>query len=349
MLRKKDFTEWNAFVENHNEIIRLCHGDFSGRTFSGAKFNKNNEELFDFQYANFSKATLEGLDFSFAHMSEANFEGAKIFGCSFEETKLRKSNFKNAKITFSRFTCTDFYESNLHNVEFIESNFYETNFHRANLEDSHFLGGGSNPLLMKKIRLNLCGTIFTGAKFNNGTYFGDFDVSIETDFRTIYFESANYSPGLRQTLRYCNRRHNWNEWYEDQNKVTIFFIKKFWEYSDYGQSVKCLILSFCKITLFFATIYLFFPTLIHNLEFYKPIQALYFSVVTMTTLGYGDMYPVKGNWIAQCLVMIQVIYGYVLLGSLITVLSNLFTSDGPARGLIKHPKKPDFRMTIKSK
>lgn len=346
--KNEDFTEWNNFIENYEGIIRLRYGKFSGLKFSGAKFYKSNDTLFDFYGADFSHSTLEGLNFNSACMLEANFEGAKIFACSFQDTELRNSNFRNAQISFGDFSCTDFIDSNLQNAEFIESNFFETNFSRANLEDTHFLGGGYNPIEGKKIRLNLCGTIFIGTKFNSGTYFGNYDVSIETDFRTIYFESANFSSGLRQTLRYCNRRHNWENWYADRNPLVVFFVKRFWAYSDYGQSVTSLIKSFCKVVLFFAILYFLFPSLIHGLEPLQPLRAVYFSIVTMTTLGYGDMYPSAKSWIAQCLVMLQVIYGYVLLGSLITVLSNLFTSDGPAQGLIKHPRKPNtMTATIK--
>jgi hypothetical protein len=47
---------------------------------------------------------------------------------------------------------------------------------------------------------------------------------------------------------------------------------------------------------------------------------LYFSVVTFTTLGYGDVLPVSGA--AHAVVMVQVVCGYVMLGGLMSIFSN---------------------------
>ena len=59
-------------------------------------------------------------------------------------------------------------------------------------------------------------------------------------------------------------------------------------------------------------------------------RALYFSVVTMTTLGFGDIAANPDSWAGQTLLMLQVILGYVLLGALVTRFAVLFTAGGPA-------------------
>ena len=59
-------------------------------------------------------------------------------------------------------------------------------------------------------------------------------------------------------------------------------------------------------------------------------HALYFSVVTMTTLGFGDIAANPDSWDGQALLMFQVILGYVLLGALVTRFAVLFTAGGPA-------------------
>jgi len=45
-------------------------------------------------------------------------------------------------------------------------------------------------------------------------------------------------------------------------------------------------------------------------------HALYFSVVTMTTLGFGDIHANPDSWVGQTLLMIQVLLGYILLAAL---------------------------------
>ncbi len=46
----------------------------------------------------------------------------------------------------------------------------------------------------------------------------------------------------------------------------------------------------------------------------------YFSVVTLTTLGYGDVLPVSA--VGQLLVVLEVCLGYLMLGGLISILAN---------------------------
>jgi len=72
------------------------------------------------------------------------------------------------------------------------------------------------------------------------------------------------------------------------------------------------------INLIFAVIfyvnYLSFEGLNQNF-----FSAFYYSVVTFTTLGYGDIFP-KGGW-AQLLVIVEVVLGYVTLGVFVYLLS----------------------------
>ena len=50
------------------------------------------------------------------------------------------------------------------------------------------------------------------------------------------------------------------------------------------------------------------------------LSPLYFSIVTFTTLGYGDVLPTS-LW-GQLLVITEVILGYVGLGGLLSILAN---------------------------
>ena len=68
------------------------------------------------------------------------------------------------------------------------------------------------------------------------------------------------------------------------------------------------------------------PTL-SRLTFFR---ALYFSIVTTTTLGFGDIYAQPGSIWGHILLSFQVILGYVILGALVTCLGILYNSDGPA-------------------
>ena len=53
-------------------------------------------------------------------------------------------------------------------------------------------------------------------------------------------------------------------------------------------------------------------------------DCIYFSVVTFTTLGFGDI--VSDNTAARFLVTLEVIFGYVMLGGLISIFANKLAS-----------------------
>lgn len=147
------------------------------------------------------------------------------------------------------------------------------------------------------------------------------------------------------TLQCINRQHNWNDWYEDRNILTKSFAKFFWWHTSYGYSISQLLKSFVLIIFLFSMIYYINPGLIINLKHYSIIQSVYFSFITMTTLGYGDMYPSHDSTIAQIIVIVQVCYGYILLGSLISLLSNLLSSDSPPQKVTKKTNQNLTKIT----
>lgn len=55
-----------------------------------------------------------------------------------------------------------------------------------------------------------------------------------------------------------------------------------------------------------------------------PLRSFYFSVVTMTTLGFGDLTAKPNSIPGHALLMVQVAIGYVLLGALITRFAIMF-------------------------
>ncbi|WAG08206.1 pentapeptide repeat-containing protein [Aeromonas jandaei] len=341
---EENFTAWNSYVENCEQPIKLRGANLEGITLENAKFINKNGEGADFNGAILDKSKLTGVNMSHCNFSEASLKNITAFSCSFTESSFISSNLDSSEFYLCYFVNTQIQRSTLKNVCYYDSNFYECNFSSSDLSGAKFYGGGRNPLAKKKLRFNLCGTIFSNCKFTYETYFQVAYVSRETDFRTIDFENARFSPGLKQEIQYCNRRHYWIDWYRDENLITTSLVKLFWNISDYGRSPKRVMVNFFMIAIFFAFIYYSFPILTSSQNSLSFIRSIYYSVVTMTTLGFGDIYANPDCWIGQVLTILQVLLGYVLLGALITVLSNLFISDGPPNGLIRHPKKRPVEM-----
>ena len=91
--------------------------------------------------------------------------------------------------------------------------------------------------------------------------------------------------------------------------------------SDCGRSLSLWLISSMIVLRIFTVIYSFFL----NDWFNQPLNLfdiIYFNVVTLTTLGFGDITPKVGKPIAQLPVMIEVVIGYIMFGGLVSILAN---------------------------
>ena len=147
------------------------------------------------------------------------------------------------------------------------------------------------------------------------------------------------------------------EWYKAHG-VLRWPVRWFWWVSDYGSSTGRIVGTFFTLALVFAAVYYAsgfidyyflgtkdYPGVVSNLFVLEgkqevvscwlvPFRAAYFSIVTMTTLGFADMnasaYSFLRGLFGHMLLAVQVILGYVLLGALVTRFAVLFTAGGPA-------------------
>ncbi len=133
----------------------------------------------------------------------------------------------------------------------------------------------------------------------------------------------------------------------DQQFVRAFkekhpFWARIWRWSsDYGRSLALWALWSLLIALSFSLMYMPAPTWFpeglqevmpqfHQVTGEKVDEPLtfwksfYFSIVTFTTLGFGDV--VADNTSARILVTLEVIFGYIMLGGLISIFANKLAS-----------------------
>jgi hypothetical protein len=158
-----------------------------------------------------------------------------------------------------------------------------------------------------------------------------------TNVRGVPLDGVKIDAGTKQLLEYNTRRSNWEEWYRAGGVWSRFLrqsvVRLFWATSDYGRSTTNLLSSFCVTALAFSLLYVVVPgvlTIACQAVGVNLAQSLYFSIVTMTTLGFGDIHANVTSPVAMAVVATQVITGYWLLGALITRLNILFTTGGPA-------------------
>ena len=170
-------------------------------------------------------------------------------------------------------------------------------------------------------------------------------VLVGTDFRgtKLYcadFTSARASKALFDDSMQCRgclvdggfsdspllKRHIQDRAYIESYTSSHPFRSWLWKTScDFGRSYLRLAIVFLIVAVVFASIYWACPGMLNwkesgKVEMCRPVEALYYSVVTLTTLGFGDI-TARTN-VGASVVMFQVITGYVLLGLLISVLAD---------------------------
>jgi hypothetical protein len=301
---KRDMTEWNEWREGHEEEEELL---------KGAELRNAN-----LQGASLGFANLEG-----AWLDHANLEGADLKFSILQGAVLAYANLEGAKLEFSNLQGALLAYANLEGVELTDVCMIKANFKYA--------------------------------KVNGETLIDEnCEVNHETDFTGVGLASARIDPGLRARLEGNIRKKRWKTWCRTHFWGLGWMAMLFWLLSDYGRSTKRLIFGFIAAAVVFAELFFFCcyydinycgirtnPGVVSNLfvgdmQHVPPgppgpvfLRALYFSVVTMTTLGFGDMHANPASPWGHVVLIIQVLIGYVLLAALVTRLAVLFTGSGP--------------------
>ncbi len=307
-----------------------CNESLSSVFLNGVSFAFSNLDRGKFMYTRISNISFTDTD-----MMKANFHGSKLNGATFFKTKLKRASFYGTTLI-----TTEFNLAKLHHAKFEHAQIINSNIYRCWLESANF----SFSVFDSK-------TIIQRCSFNAKTFFA-----------TDALNSARIEPMLREGLKNSNRRIHWQNWINEkkeeggQSRVVAWSVWGFWQASDYGSSTKRIIKTFFWLALGFGFLYWLFAMIpgsqsiieelhhIDNADTIRPpltfgrahtfFRSLYFSIVTMTTLGFGDMHAAKtGGWpsyLGYLLLSVQVIIGYVLLAALVTRIGILFTSEAPA-------------------
>ena len=344
----------NFFLE---EAI-LVNADLRGAIFIGTNLKRAHLDNADLEeaYMNsspcFDNASLHGANLKNAFLGPATFRNADLFGANLENTEigahgdfteavLKRANLKNSKCSAVNFHKANFWETKLEGANLYKCDIRSVNFQRAitdsttvfyqcNIDfDTDFRcvpldGVGIDSTTKRILKYNI------RRKNWNDWYWRTTYDSEKKIFKKYDSKKQTYTRMLEKLLR----------------QIGIFPVRVFWGLSDYGESTLRIIIVFLASIIIFALFYSHAfskrdPGYIKNLyDFGKVssngpsrkaiiVRSIYFSVVTMTTLGLGDMHAKPSNAKGQIFVSLQVIWGYFLLGAIITRLGILFTSGGP--------------------
>ncbi len=287
--------------------------DLSGYDFSYAQMNRVTLSRANLSYCNFTEAGLEmgvldecefiGADLKKARMNECSAKNCGFGGADLSHASLINADLNNAVLSRSQLVAADLRAANLSAARLSEANLSHAVFTRAILCDAdlkhsnvaHTRFGLAD---MRRCRLlgikNFKTSEWVGADIRDMDLRGAYLVR-------RYISDENYLFEFQSQSRF----HKWVYWI-------------WWLTSDCGRSISRWFVWLLGATVLFAGLYSqvaidYGP----NETWFSPI---YFSFVTLTTLGYGDALPTSVP--GQIVVSLQAITGYMGLGGLLSILGN---------------------------
>ncbi len=313
---KKDTSEWNQWRKAHeDEEIWLSGADLDDAHLEGAELFRAHLEGADLEDAH-----LEGAELGFAHL-----QGAVLWDAHLEGAVLWYAHLEEAVLSFAHLEGAELWVAHLEGARLV----------RAHLEGAKLFGA------------DLEGAMVEMAVVDGNTVIWACAIDKDTDFIGVGLDSARVEPGLKQLLEYNIRRKRWLQRYKEgalwRRVLKRIFVQPFWLTSDYGRSTGRIVGVFFGLALAFAGVYCAKKdclSLATGGELNGFLHALYFSVVTMTTLGFGDIHANPDSSFGQVLLMLQVLLGYVLLAALVTRFAVLFTGGGPAGSFARKKDGP---------
>ncbi len=293
--------------------------------------------------ADLSDLDLTGSDLSHADLSRADLTGASLLGA-----RLRGACLFEAKLTRAELSGADLTDANLQNVSaervglgrarldgasLVQANLREgtladaslrgADLKLARLDDCRARGADLTGADLSQSSLrgcDLCGARVRRATLNGADLRGasvagiaeyEHALWLQADVREVDFNHAHL----------CRRfvlDQNYIAEFRDRSTVSRAVYYLWWLTSDCGRSLVRWGLLTAVIALAFAGAYTQVDVDYGAHE--TALSPLYYSVVTLTTLGYGDVLP--ASQAAQAVCMLEVFLGYVMLGGLLSIFSN---------------------------
>jgi hypothetical protein len=226
--------------------------------------------------------------------------GAYLESINFSNTDLTSAHLEGCDASLSNFLG-----ATLHGVHFNKACLHRANFERAFCRFSEF------------INADLKGANFSDADVK-GIIFNK--SSLQKNFQSIRVSTCYGS----QRFKTFAQDQDFIEEFRDSGRWGAFLFWVWWLLANCGRSFWPWACWSAAMALVFAAVFFFGlgPGHFHiNSELPASFSTMiYYSVVTFTTLGFGDLTP--ATTAAAWCVVAEVILGYIMLGGLISILAN---------------------------
>lgn len=276
----------------------------------------------DFTGADLRDAQLSGADLRGCSLRSADLTGAKLVGAQLEGADLTDCTAENAVFGEADLTRATLFGANLMNASLSGAVLREADLRAANLDHARLIDADLTKATLSEATItnaDLSGATVSGAHFK-GTDFRysslrqlvDFD---HADWIGVSMLDIDFSGAYLLRREIMDQNYLFEFRTRDRKHAALYAIWK--ATSDCGRSLARWGAMTVMVALTFAVLYTVVEIDYGTNE--TTLSPLYFSVVTITTLGYGDALP--KSMTAQVLVMLQVAIGYMMLGGVLSIFA----------------------------
>ncbi|TKX42465.1 hypothetical protein EXE41_17100 [Halorubrum sp. SD690R] len=331
----------------------LRKADLSGAVLIGANMSKANlsptpyGETADLSAANLADTNLSEAFLKKVNLSGANLDYADLPGADLRGADLREVDFRRADLSEAILSGANLSEANLEQATLIEVNLFDSCLTKVTPYGAR----------IEAVQINN-GTIFNSetSEYKSWKHSLPFfscpprcgyDPQVEqpkdfadTDRETLLTKAAdtyrkfgelarqNTQPS-RQSLMFVLRQDMQRIRHRERGEYTEWFTNSLFRVIfKYGESFARVLLTAAVIILTFAGVYWQADLIISNpnaaqsqKQFISdPVDAIYFSTLTFTTLGLGDFQPAAASQLGRGMVLLQAVLGAVLIATFVFVL-----------------------------
>jgi uncharacterized protein YjbI with pentapeptide repeats len=297
---------------------RLVDKDLSGLDLSGADLRGADLSRADLTGARLFRADLRGAVLFRTRLDDADLTGANLAGANLEGVSAQRAGFGRARLVGAGAIEADLQGATLSLAELAG----------IDLRGADLSGARAREADLRRAdftRANMRGTELNGSRIREACFDGSDLRAAHLKQLDGYKEASWIGADVREVDfagAYMTRRfimdQNFLEEFRSQGRLNRAVYALWWATSDCGRSM--VRWSLCTVALAFAFALAFAAVAVDYGDHPTWFSPYYFSVVTLTTLGFGDVVPASIP--AQIVVTAEVTIGYVMLGGLISILSN---------------------------
>jgi hypothetical protein len=284
----------------------LSDADLTGADLFGADLRSANLKMASLNGADLTNASVGAADLLKARLRDAFLQEADLGEADLTGADLRGADLRAANLARADLSGADLRDCRLDNADLTEANLRGADITRARMEQANMAGANLFDLrygTFRSMRHHYYGIRGLSTCYGNRIFVRD---AADCDYLQTFEHSIAAEPS--PTRRWLRTAALWG-----------------WGLIDYGRSLGRLAGAALIVALTFGVVYaldrsLDLGLLDHAGGEETSFSPFYFSIVTYTTLGFGDITP--ASLAGEIVVVTEVVLGYITLGMLLAILAN---------------------------